>query len=161
MEEDLDLDELSPLKKKRNKIKKSFKKSEDSQQTLFINYLRKTYPHILWRASPEGIRLSIGQATKLKRSGLLQRSLPDLEIFYPTSLFHGLFIEMKKEDFKLRKDSGELYKSPHISEQLDTLTKLNALNYYASFATGFEHAKNILDAYSECNTEKLNELKLI
>ena len=161
MEDDLDLEELSPLKK-RNKVKKSYKKkSEESQQTLFVNYLRKTYPHIIWRANPEGIRLSIGQAVRLKKNGVIQRSLPDVEVFYPTTLYYALFIEMKKEDFKLRKENGDLYKNPHISEQLETLTKLNALGYYATFATGFEHAKNILDAYIECSTEKLNLLKLI
>ena len=97
----------------------------------------------------------------MKRQGLVQKSLPDIEIFFPTPSHHGLFIEMKKEDFKLRKDTGELYKSPHINEQLDTLIRLNSLGYFASFCCGFEHAKNLLDAYVECNTEKLEALKLI
>ena len=115
----------------------------------------------MWRASPEGIRLSIGQATKLKRSGLIQKSLPDIEIFHPTVLHHGLFIEMKKEDFKLRKESGDLYKSPHISEQLETLNRLTKLGYYASFGCGYDHSKKILDAYVECNTESLKELLVL
>lgn len=160
--DDLDIEDLSPLKNKRNKIKKSFKKkSEESEQTLFINHLRKNYPHILWRASPEGIRLSIGQAVKMKKQGILKHSLPDIEIFFPTPTHHGLFIEMKKSDFKLRKENGELYKSPHVHEQLDTLTKLNTLGYYASFAAGFEHAKNILEAYIASDIEKLNSLKML
>lgn len=161
MDEDLDLEELSPIKEKRKKIKKSYRKSEDSQQTIFINYLRKTYPHIVWRASPEGIRLSIGQATKMKRSGLIQRSLPDLEIFQPTTQFHGLFIEMKKEDFKLRKSDGVLYKNPHAFEQLETLNKLLSQGYFATFCCGADHAKNVLDAYLKEDIEKLKELQLI
>jgi hypothetical protein len=68
---------------------------------------------------------------------------------------------MKKEDFKLRKDNGELYKSPHISEQLETLNKLNGLGYYATFGCGFEHAKKVLDAYVEGNTESLKETSIL
>ena len=44
IEDDLSLEMLSPLKQKRNKVKKSYKKkSEESEQTLLVGYLRKNY----------------------------------------------------------------------------------------------------------------------
>jgi hypothetical protein len=160
-DDDLDLNDLSPIKEKKKKIKRSFKKSEESEQVQFIRYLRNTHPNVLWRASPEGIRLSIGQATKLKRSGLIQKGMPDLEIFHPTSSYHGLFIEMKKIGTKIRNEKGDLYKDKHLHEQVKILEKLNSSGYFASFGIGFIHAKQILDLYMSNDVNELNKIKII
>jgi hypothetical protein len=146
-----DLENINDLKKDKQKKVKGLKKSEESIQISVVKYLKSAYPDVLFRCAPDNIRMSIGQAMKSKRSGMIQRSLPDVEVFLPTKLYHGLFIELKKNDFKLRKADGTLYKNEHVAEQLETLLKLKKVGYAVSFGVGFAHAKEIIDTYIEEN----------
>ena len=70
---------------------------------------------------------------------------PDLLILQPNGKYYGLFIELKvKSPFK--KD-GTLLKNEHLEGQQKTIDKLNSLGYYATFATGFDEFKSIVDNY--------------
>ena len=145
------------IKKKKNNKKNN---SEEIEQFQFISFLKTNYPNILFRVAVDGVRLSIGTAVKLKKNGVLQRSLPDVEIFFPTIQYHGLFIEMKITNRKLFKKDGS-YIDEHTKEQAQILKQFNEIGYYASFGIGYEHAKNILVAYINNNIEQLNILKTI
>ena len=138
-------DSLPDLKEeKKKKLKK--KTSEESEQFSVIRYLKHKYPHVIFRCSPEGIRMSIGMAVKLKKNGILIRGLPDIEIFEPHGRYSGLFIELKKTDRKLKKRDGN-WIDAHTQEQFETLEKLNAKGYYATFAIGYADAVSIIDNY--------------
>jgi hypothetical protein len=50
----------------------------------------------LLNSSLNGVRLSIGQATKAKRAGM-KKGYPDIFLPVPKGIFHGLFIELKKK----------------------------------------------------------------
>lgn len=154
-----DLESINDLKKDKQKKVKGLKKSEESIQVSVVKYLKSAYPDVIFRCAPDNIRMSIGQAVAAKRSGMLQRSLPDIEIFFPTRLYHGLFIELKKNDFKLRKADGSLYKNEHVTEQLTTLLKLKQIGYAVSFGVGFAHTKEIIDTYLEENL--INHLEIL
>jgi hypothetical protein len=106
-------------------------------------YLRKQYPDVIFTSEPSGLRLPIGLAVKLSklRSGA---KLPDLWIMEPKANYGGLFIELKAEG--ILKKNWE-YKTPHIKAQAETIKRLIDKGYYASFAVGFEDAKNIIDDY--------------
>lgn len=145
------------IKKKKNNKKNN---SEEIEQFQFIDFLKSNYPNILFRVAVDGVRLSIGTAVKLKKNGILQRSLPDIEIFFPTIKYHGLFIEMKITNRKLFKKDGS-YIDEHTKEQSLILKRFNEIGYYASFGIGYEHAKNILVAYINNNIEQLNTLQII
>lgn len=149
-------EELTPL----HNVKKNKKRKvggEEHEQLLFVQYLKEKYPNVLYRVAVDGVRLSIGTAVKLKRSGVLQRSLPDVEVFYPTSTHHGLFVEMKVTGRRLRKRDGS-YVDEHTEEQANTLRALNAVGYYATFCCGYEHAVRVLEAYVSQNVVGLAEL---
>lgn len=149
-------EELTPL----HNVKKNKKRKvggEEHEQLLFVQYLKEKYPNVLYRVAVDGVRLSIGTAVKLKRSGVLQRSLPDVEVFYPTSTHHGLFVEMKVTGRRLRKRDGS-YVDEHTEEQANTLRALNAVGYYATFCCGYEHAVRVLEAYVSQNVVSLAEL---
>jgi hypothetical protein len=85
----------------------------------------------------------MGQAVKAKkmRSG---GKLPDLWILEPRGSYHGLFIELKAEPY-LKKDGW--FKTPHIKEQAETIVRLMNKGYAATFAVGFDQAKEAIDVY--------------
>jgi hypothetical protein len=63
---------------------------ESQEQAAFVQWFRLTYPKTLIYAIPNGAHMSITQAVKLKREGLVA-GMPDLHI--PQ---WSLFVEMKR-----------------------------------------------------------------
>ena len=145
MEDLYELEELNSIKKK-NKKPKGKRLLEEDEQFKVIQYLKEKYPHVIFRVSIDGVRLPIGILMKMKRSGGLQRSLPDIEIFYPNKGYHGLFIEMKVTGRKLKKKNGD-WMDERLAEQATTIEKLNNLGYYATFADGESDAIKIIENY--------------
>jgi hypothetical protein len=108
-------------------------------------YIRAQYPTVIFTSEPSGLRLPIGQATKLKklRSG---SKLPDLWILERRANYGGLFIELKTNYDSLYKKNGE-YKTPHVKEQAEVIERLKEKGYAATFAVGFDGARMEVDMY--------------
>lgn len=70
------------------------RRSEQSEQQILVEYLRLR--KLLFTSTLGGVRLTIGQAVKIKRQGY-SKGVPDVIIFEPSNGYHGLAIEMKKE----------------------------------------------------------------
>jgi hypothetical protein len=140
-----ELEELNSIKKKKKKPREKRVLEEDEQFNV-IRYLRDKHPDVLFRVSIDGVRLPIGILMKIKKSGGLQKGLPDIEIFHPNNGYHGLFIEMKKTGRKLKKKNGE-WVDEKIELQALTIQKLNSLGYLAAFADGEKDAIKIIDDY--------------
>jgi hypothetical protein len=109
-----------------------------------VDYLRYSFPAVLFRTDMGGVRLTMSQAIAARR---LQagRAWPDLFIAQPAKGHHGLFIELKATN--IYKKDGTLLANPHIHEQAAVLKMLSAQGYKAVFAVGFTEAKQIIDAY--------------
>jgi hypothetical protein len=107
-------------------------------------YIRAQYPTIIFTSEPSGLRLPIGQATKLKklRSG---SKLPDLWILERRANYGGLFIELKAE--AIHKKNGELKKDDHLEGQAEMIERLKEKGYAATFAVGFDEARMEVDMY--------------
>ena len=88
----------------------------------------------------------MGQAVKQKRLNGGRRAWPDMFVAEPTLDYSGLFIELKKDGTRLKKQNGE-WSSEHIAEQARMLTELSARGYKADFALGFDQAKRLIDNY--------------
>ena len=118
-------------------------KQEENLQIAVCTYLRLNYPSVIFTSESSGVRLTMGQAVKAKkmRSG---GKLPDLWILEPRGGYHGLFIELKAEPY-LKKDGW--FKTPHIKEQAETIARLMNKGYAATFAVGFDQAKEAIDVY--------------
>jgi len=69
-------------------------RTEQSEQQILVDYLRLR--KLLFTATLGGVRLTIGQAVKIKRQGY-SNGVPDILIFEASNGYHGLAIEMKKE----------------------------------------------------------------
>jgi hypothetical protein len=86
-------------------------------------------------AIPNGGTRNMAEAVKLKRCGVIP-GVPDLMIPIPSGLYHGLFLELKRE------------KGGRVSDaQLYWLTFLREQGYYADVGNGFEEAKKIVINY--------------
>lgn len=125
-------------------------------QQCVADYLRFQYPNVIFHSDfGSGIKLTMGQAVKQKRLNGGRRAWPDMFIAQPVDIdygqiswrrYSGLFIELKKEGTRLKKQNGE-WSSEHIAEQARMLSELQARGYKADFALGFDQAKNLIDDY--------------
>jgi hypothetical protein len=115
-------------------------------QAQICTYCDMQYPNLLYMSDTiASVNLNDRQA---KRNSKIQKKgfkCPDLIIFEPKGIYHGLFIELKvKSPFKL---NGELKKDIHLEGQAATIKALSAKGYCATFATGFDEAKQVIDNY--------------
>jgi len=137
------------INSKDKKIKKAPKIKTPTEaiiQEELIAWLKSNYPDVLYSADASGIKLNIGYAMKLTRAGILNRTHPDIQIIKACCGYHSLFIELKKEDIKLKKQNGE-WSSDHLIEQSLRLQRLSKEGYCATFAVGLTEAKKIILHY--------------
>ena len=157
--------------------------SETNLQAQIADYIRLQYPNVLFHSDfGSGVKLTIGQAKIQKRQNGGRRAWPDMFIAEPRMNFippegimncstwvYGLFLELKKEGTKLKREKDckkplkivqgrrSFYENKirkagdwwdlHIEEQAEMLKKLRERGYKAEFAVGFEEAKQIIDEY--------------
>ena len=127
------------------------RKQEEQIQIQVSDYLILQYPNVIFTFDASGLRLPIGLAVKAKkmRSG---RGIPDMlilePVLTPSGMWrHGLFLELKVNLQDVYLKNGELRKDKHINEQSKVLSELNRRGYYATFAFGFNGAKEVIDNY--------------
>ena len=92
------------------------------------------------------------------------RSFPDLQILQPSRGYHGLLIELKKENTPIYVTKGprkgQLMSNEHLQEQALMLKELNRLGYLALFGVGFDKTIRIIDAYLNPNYKESEEQSL-
>ncbi len=115
-------------------------KHEANEQKVVVEYLRLR--RLLFTATLGGVRLSIGQASQLKRQGY-SKGVPDLLIFEPKGVYLGLFIELKRKKVK-GQPKGKM--SP---EQEVWLSELSKRKYYACVCHGADEAIETIEKYME------------
>jgi hypothetical protein len=109
------------------------------------NYLKIQYPKVLFISESSGLRVSPGLALKLKKVRSTHVHV-DLYILEPRNGYCGLFLELKAVDI-YKKNSTELLKNSHVSDQAETIKMLNEKGYKASFAIYFDDARKQIDEY--------------
>lgn len=111
------------------------------------DYIKLQYPDVMFVTDLSGIKLTIGQAVKLK-SLRSTRAWPDLFIAKPNSRYCGMFLEIKRDSIEVYRKDGSLKTNiQHVKEQSDVLDKLCSKKYFANFACGFDEAKEMIDKY--------------
>lgn len=113
---------------------------EDAEQIRLAIWL--TQQGIRFTASANGAKRSLPYALKLKRMGL-SPGFPDIEIPFPSGSYHGLYIELKREKGGRPSDS-----------QKGWIDYLNEKGYFATFAYGFDEAKEIVLHYLSFNQKE-------
>lgn len=126
-------------------IKRQIPKEEDTQ-IMFVQYLKLQYPAVIAFHIKAGQLLApLFYLRKLKKLGV-RSSMPDFFVSESHGLYHGLYLELKREGTKLKKKNGE-WATPHIEQQAIMIERLNRRGYLANFAVGFDQAKKLLDEY--------------
>ena len=94
--------------KKVKLIKKPTEYDEQCKVFEWASYNLQKYPHLtLLHSSLNGLKLSIGQAVKAKKSGML-KGIPDINLPFPCMEFTQLYIEMKVGKNKLTNEQKDL-----------------------------------------------------
>lgn len=115
--------------------------------TKVARYIKSNYPDLIFKSNlDDGMKRNWSQRQNIYNLNS-DRAYPDLFIAYPTEEYHGLFIELKADGVTVYKKNGELSSNPHIQEQAEMLDRLTGLGYRASFAKGFEEARELIDDY--------------
>lgn len=121
--------------------------SEAELQKQVAIYIRMQYPDVIFHSDfGSGVKLTPWQARMQKMQNGGRRAWPDMMIAEPIGNYHGLFIELKREGARLKKQNGE-WASSHIAEQNIMLNELSNRGYKAEFAIGFEQALDLIDDY--------------
>jgi uncharacterized membrane protein YqgA involved in biofilm formation len=110
------------------------KNEEALIQEAVINYLVAQYPKALYCASAGGVRTSMKQAVKMKKTGYV-KGFPDIFIYQAKGSFFGLAIEMKTA------------KGVMSQSQKDWQAKLINNGYQAVTCKSFDEAKKVIDDY--------------
>jgi len=123
--------------------------TERDTHLAICTYIRLQYPLVIFTSDLSGQNTSKMQSV-LNKKLRSSRGIPDLLIFKPKKdgkyIWHGLFIELKKDGEKLYKKDGS-FKTEHIKEQFEMKGKLLNLGYCSNFATGFDKAQKLVDWY--------------
>lgn len=134
------------MSEQRAKYQTRLQPTEKSLHRQVVEYLKLQYPKVIFRTDfGAGIKMTIGQAVAQK-SLQTGDKYPDLFIAEPNLRFHGLFIELKREGYKLLNKNNE-YRTEHLKMQFRCMDKLISKGYMAAFAVGFDEAKQIIDKY--------------
>jgi hypothetical protein len=125
---------------------------EDIIQAKLFKFIKTKYPHVkqIWNASGEFAVKSnsdYGKINKLKARGIINRSMPDGFIPFPTNSFHGMFIELKAENKNPIKKDGFCIKDETVISQNEAMLDLQEQGYFCTFAVGFEQAKHFVESY--------------
>lgn len=125
------------------KLKYSPKVSEHVHQCHFFKWIRYAYPNKLAFAIPNGGNRDEITGAILKREGVTP-GIPDIMIASANGKYHGLFIEMKKEDGSL---------SP---SQKAIKAKLESEGYCVEVCKGWESAKEATEKYLKDHDDFIN-----
>lgn len=122
------------------------KQPEFDLQKAVCRYLDVQYPSALYLSdSVAQVKLTFPQQARNKAIQKQGFKCPDLLILEPNADYYGLFLELKATD--IYKKDGSLKKNDHVEGQQKTLKDLWARGYFATFAIGFEQAKERIDTY--------------
>ncbi|MEG0848522.1 MAG: hypothetical protein RSH24_01570 [Flavobacterium sp.] len=130
------------------------KQPEFILQRQVCTYLRVQHKDVLFMSDTiASVKLTEAQAT---RNASIQKrgfKTPDLIIFAPRGIYHGLFIELKtKTPYK---KNGTLLENAHLKAQEETIKNLRELGYYADFRWNLEEAIKLIDWYLKLDANEV------
>lgn len=118
----------------------TFPTTETKEQMHYVTWLRTMHPEIIFTISPAAFKFGGNQTQraiqgkKMKDMGYMVGT-PDIMVFYPIGLYHGLFIELKKPGGKVEPAQRK------VMEQLATLA------YSVWVCYGYKEAVEVTTRY--------------
>jgi hypothetical protein len=126
----------------------TLKQRERVIQQAVTRYLRVRYPKVdFYNDWAAGAYLTYGQNTA-RLNMTSHNGWVDLLIAEPRHGFHGLFLELKREDVKpYLKDGKTLRADPQIKKEAAFLERQRAKGYDARFTSGLDETLKHIDWY--------------
>lgn len=132
---------------KASDFKKRHCPPEDKVYEAVAEYLKKVWPMVLYHFDfGSGLKMGWAKAKQQKRLQS-EQAWPDLAILKPIGRYHGLFIEIKKEDVVVFKKDGTLRSNEHLQEQYECILQLRMEGYAAKFAIGTDDVIKTIENY--------------
>lgn len=123
---------------------------ETKVQIAIVKYIKLKYPfakdHICMIGN-EGKRTAQGHLLA-KRMGM-RKSASDLFIAWPTSEYYGLWLEIKKDGWKMLPSNKE-----HTESQLDFLEQMKNVGYQGKMCVGLDECIACVDEYFKPKSNK-------
>ena len=124
------------------------RKDEQKIAWAIAEYLTLKHPDIIYRFDvAAGLKMTIGQATVIKKKLLHKEGYPDLFIAEPRGKWHGLYLELKKDRNEVYKKDGGRRKNKHVQVQRAMLDRLLKKGYAATFCFGVDDCINVIEGY--------------
>lgn len=120
--------------------------SERLVQNALCKYIALQYPDLEYRTDKDG-QFAKGNALWDKGRQKGKKGFPDMIIARKSGKYNGLILELKKEGISVFKKDGTLRSDEHLKDQAWWLQWFRELGCYASFAIGFDEAKELIDNY--------------
>jgi hypothetical protein len=123
---------------------------ESEIHNLITDWIKETYPTVIFNTDSSGIKLNAGQAGQMKKLRS-SNGFPDITIYEDGDLGSILFLEVKKESpYKV---NGDLKKNEHYEEQDQMHIALKGKGYHAQFVWTLEMAQEVIKKHlSHINT---------
>lgn len=120
--------------------------SEEEVHERIARFMKRDHPGVLFRTDfAAGILLPPWLAARQKRVQCC-RGFPDIVIFQANFACHGLALELKAKNVKLKLNDGR-WASDHLREQFSVLKRMEADGWACSFARGYEEACAVINWY--------------
>jgi len=130
------------------------KNKEDDLQTAVVTYLKLEYKALFCASLGGAYQKHHSQRLKAKRTGYIA-GFPDLFIYEPRGVYHGLALELKTLKGTPYKGNGHYKKLYDVGgkryNQTEWLEGLRLRGYHALFVVGFDNTKNVIDKYFSLN----------
>jgi hypothetical protein len=124
------------------------KQRERAIQKALMGTLRREFPFVVdffndWAA---GAYLTHGQSQQ--RQALSSgKGWSDLFIPYPSRGYHGMFLEIKRENERIYTKKRELIADDQVRIEAAFLDRMNKLGYFARFGVGMENCERLIRWY--------------
>lgn len=122
------------------------KQEEYHLHKIVCKWLKIQYPKIVFFSDLSGIKLTIGQAKKIKELKS-SNGIPDLFIAFNNKKYSGLFIELKKSYDEIYDMKGRLRRNEHLKNQLFIHNLLAQQNFKVEFVWNFDGAVKLINNY--------------
>jgi len=121
-------------------------KRERQLQEAFCKWLCAKYPSIHWECTYPDI-----YKNKPITDG---RSYPDMKIYEPNKLFHGVFIEFKESRAKVYRKDGKTLQDQHSIKQNRCMAELVDKGFYCAHVWELNQGIEVFEHYLKNGKEK-------